>query len=277
MSITLRHDSTDVVLPAPNFGYTVTVHTSIIVRRMDDGTYRSWDNGNTFDRRTLNCKWFLSLADTLSLIEIFRDSAKGRGEEIQFRLGGTPTGFFPFGPDKGDKNNFSFVPLNINPRASVGHPPDFFNVECEFENTGVFPSYTPPSPVNEGSLSIGTVLNLRYPDNMHQQEIEYAVETQITESANAFLVDKTETGDRYNVTLPMISRQPNAATLFNHLTGTVRADSVNIVPPANSFLFGREKGSTATYTCSWLQTDVLITHELADRFVFDLEFYRIAG
>ena len=201
MSITIRHDLTDVVLPAPNFGYTVTIQVGMIVQRLGDGSYTFWDNGMLFEKRTLLCEWFLSLADTSSLIEIFRDSAKGRGEEVEFRLGGTPTGFFPFGPDKGDTNIFKFVPLRINPKASVGHPPDFFNVECEFLNTGDFPTYTIPAATNEGSLTIGSINNLRYPDNMHEQDIEYAIETQSTESAgsasvnNAFIIDRTSTAD----------------------------------------------------------------------------------
>ncbi len=76
--------------------------------------------------------------------------------------------------------------------------------------------------------------------------------------------------------LPMTLFQANAALLIEHLTSTVRANTVNIIPPDNAYLFGRENGSTATYTCQWIQNQIVITHTNVDAFDMELKFYRIS-
>jgi len=226
--------------------------------------------------RICRCDWFLGLADTNSLIDIFQDSAKGRAADVTIKLG-TSSGWYPFGPDKGDSGDFIVRLLGVSPMASIGHPADYFRTSCEFVFVGSYPVYALPSTQIDGSLQIGTIANLRYPQSMHVQTARYAVRTSVTHNASAYANDRTSTADEYECSMDLTQCQANAALLVNHLAGTVRANNVNVIPPANSYLFGRENGSTATYVCQWIQKEITVKHSQHDQFDMSLQFSRVSG
>lgn len=277
MSINIRYGSTDVELPAPRWGYETRIVLPLIITKLTPGNgYSIWDNGSNYDIRFCKCTWFLSLADTNSLIDILRNSAKGRAADLTLKLG-NDSGFFPFGPDKGDSGDFIVRLVSPEPRGSIGHPADYFYTECDFVFVGSYPAYELPEAQIDGSLQIGTIGSLRYPQPMHVQTIHYGVNTVITHNASSYANDFTSTGDEYQCSMDLTQCQANAARLIDHLTGTVRANNVNIIPPANSYLFGRENGGTATYVCQWPQNEIVINHTQHDQFNFGLKFNRISG
>jgi len=276
----LRYGTTDVAMPMPKWGYECKISLPLIIEKLSSGNgYAIWDNGANganYDIRTLKCEWFLSLTDTNTLIDLFRNSAKGRAGNITIKLGVSASGFFPFGPDKGDAGDFVTRLISIDPKPSIGHPADYFNVECEFVHVGSYPVYVIPDANIDGSLQIGTINQLRYPQPMHDQKISYGVHTVITHNASAYANDSTSTADEYEAIMNMGQTQANAARLIYHLCKTVRASTVDIIPPANSYLFGRENASTATYTCQWPQNEISITNPQFGQFDFSLNFYRVS-
>jgi hypothetical protein len=274
----LRFGTTDVPMPMPQWGYEVKISMPFTITKLSGGCgYSVWNNGTNFDIRTLKCEWFLSAYDTDLLVGIFQDKDLGRAANITIKLGASPTGFYPAGPDKGDINDFVVRLTKIEPKASIGHPQDYFNVACEFVHVGSWPSgYTIPDAVIDGSLQIGTIGNLRYPQNMHVQKINYGVSAIITSNASAYINDQTAYSDEYECALDLSQNQANAARLINHMTGTVRSNTVDIIPPANSYLFGIENESTATYTCQWPQKEILIVHRQFNQFDFSLNFSRVS-
>ena len=277
-TINIRYGSTDIPLPTPTWGYTSTIDLPLWITKNDDKSYDTWDDGagaTTYDRRSVSCVWLLNLADTNSLVDIFTNVAKGRGGDLTLKLG-TNSGFYPFGPDRGDSGNFTVKLLSVNQKPSIGHPQDYFNVEVRLANTGSYPAYSLPDQFTEGHLQIGTISGLRYPQSMHLQNIQMATSAIQKNNSEVASIDRSIDGDGSDCTLPLTLMQCNAAALINHLTATVRAGTVDIIPPANSYLFGRQNGSTATYTCKWIQNQISIINTNFNSFDFELNFHRIS-
>jgi len=277
MSLILKAPSssgTEYTLPMPTWGYSVTASLALTIERTKNGMPRIWDNGTANDSRTLECTWFLNLADTESLVNICKDAGKGRDANVDIILS-SGSGFYPFGPDKGDAGTFRARIISADPQPSIGHPQDHFNTTVRFVFNGTYPAYALPSQITEGSLSIGSATGLRYPENMHTQRALYNAISTLTQDGTPYTLDKA-TGDQYECTLDLVLQQPNMAALMAQMTVTTRGAAVNVVPPANAYLFGRENASTATYSCKPLQAEYTVTHNAYNSFSTSLSFFRIS-
>lgn len=276
-TINIRYASTDVPLPAPQWGYRVTVKYPFTKTRLDNGFWAIWDNGANYDRRYLSCSWLLEYTNAAALVDIFQDAAKGRNATLTLKLG-TASGFYPFGPDKGDSGDFQVVVQNVSPLASRGHPGDLFQVDVDFIFVGSYPAYTIPAAIYEGNLSIGTVVNLRYPEGMHTQTVIYKVPVVDTMNYSAYGNDRAATADNYESALALDLFGSNMGRLVDFLSGASgRATNISVTPPANAYLFGIENGSTATYVCSWLDDELEIVHTNHDQFSASLNFGLISA
>lgn len=268
---------TQYTLDAPLWNYTTTINMALTIQKVTNGNYLIWDNLFTNDYRTCEVSWLISKDLTNTLISIFKNIDVGtgtaRGENIDFILPSN-SGFYPFGPDKGDSGTFR-ARIIEKPKAdaSIGHPMDYFNTTLKLVFNGSWPSYSLPTAIKEGNLQIGNISGLRYPDNMHIQDSDYGINTVLggDGTPHTFIgnIDKYECG------LDLICNQPNAARLVNQLVVTSRGAAINIIPPDNSYLFGRENGSTDTYACKQIKNQIVITHSEYNQFNVSLAFARI--
>lgn len=272
--INLRYGSTDVEIETPLWGYTTTLAMPFIIQHMGGLTWTRWDDGAAYDRRYLKCEWMMTATLTNALLDIFKNSAKGRGAQLTLKLG-TSSGFYPFGPDKGDSGNFVCALKSVNAKPSIGHPQDYFQTECEFIFAGSYPVYSLPTQINEGNLTIGTIANLRYPQNMHDQEIDYRVAPIDTLSSSAYINDNGSGADSFVASMAMDLQGPNMAALINHLVATNRIADLTITPPANAYLYGRENGD-GPFTCSWIDNQIEIVHRGFNDFGTTLKFAKVA-
>jgi len=275
--IHIRFGTTDVEVDTPLWGYTTRIVMPFTIVHTGGLKWVMWDNGaggSNYDRRYLKCEWMLDKTLTNSLLDIFKNTAKGRGIYVTLKLG-TTSGFFPFGVDKGDSGDFICNLLSINPKPSIGHPQDYFQCECEFLFTGSYPVYVLPAQVNEGNLSLGTIANLRYPQNMHDQDITYKVDTMDTVNFSAYVNDRTSGADSFVASMSIDLLGPNMAALIDHLVGTVRVANVTLTPPANAYLYGRENGD-GPFTCKWIDNEIEIVHRGYNDFGTTLKFAKVA-
>jgi hypothetical protein len=257
----IRYDSTDVTVLMPQWGYSTKIVYPFQLTKLANKKYRKWDAGSNYDKRYLSCKWLLQKDNAETLLEIFRDAAKGRGKLLTLKLGATESGFFPFGADKGDKGDFQVVLTDVKPMASQGHPADLFTIEASFLFVGSYPAYVLPDAFPEGNLTIGTVENLRYPETMHGQNISYGVKVTETENYSAYVNDMSTTADTYEASLALELLGCNMARLIDFLSGASgRAEDITITPPDNAYLFGIVNGSTDDYTCKWLDSELTTVH-----------------
>ncbi len=263
------------IVNSPQWGYSTIIDLPFEIEKLDSGDYCIWDHGSTFDIRKCKCTFLLPLAMANSLLTALTTDSLGRAATLTLILGSN-SGFFPFGPDKGDSGDFTIRVLNFSPKSSIGHPADMFPIEVEFQNISTYPSYSLPTEIQEGDLQIGTIIGLRYPQGMHEQNFSFGIKPAITYGSDVYFIDSASNSDSHDSLMGMSLCQNKAAALINHLTGTVRYNSLSIIPPANSYLFGRLNSSTATYTCQWIDKQIEIQNPSFNNFVFNLNFHRVS-
>ena len=266
----LRAQGINYTLDNPIYGYLSTIVLALIHTDKLPAGYAIWDNGSSRDYRMCKFVSRLNAAQTNTLLTIFNTLAVGRGISLTLGLGHTNTGFFPFGPDRGDKGNFGVRLISVEARPVMEEPWLYFDTEMVFVEESC-PGYTLPSQIPEGDLQIGAIAELRNPPTMPESATDYGFSTQLTNSGAAYTVDKLT--DFQTTVLKMVCNQSKAAVLINYMCGTVRAANVNIVSQANNYLFGREGGSSGVYSCQWLNEQVVIKHNSFNEFEFELSFY----
>jgi hypothetical protein len=244
------------------------------ISRVSSGFPLIWDNTNAFDYRTLEATWLLSSAMTTLLVNIAKDTGKGRDANVDIILT-SGCGFYPFGPDKGDAGTFRARIISVEPEATIGHPQDYFKTTVCFRFNGSYPSYS-YTQFTEGALRIGDVTGLRWPDDYHKQHVKYDVMVNETADGTAYANDRTSAADIYETELSLVLTQGKMAALVAQMIAT-RGSDINVIPPANSYFFGIENASTATYVCKSLKQKLEIIHNNYQNFSIDLHFYRISG
>lgn len=265
-------DSAEYEVNNPTIGYTSTIKPALVHQALMPRGYSIWDNSYLRDQRICKAIFLMSNTLTTILVNLFTDSDKGRGLDIELDLGATPTGFFPFGPDFGDKGIFNVRMINIIVGGSKEAP--YLNFETEVTLGMVTkPVYTLPTEVPEGvNFSIGTITDLRYPPDFPLPDSNYLMNTNVMRNGTVYYtVDKLE--NQYFTKLPMLCNQSKAAALLKHLTETVRGNDVTLLGDANFYLFGPDVIGSGQYKTKWMNEVVEITHINYDLFQFDLTFF----
>lgn len=269
-------------IPPPDYGYEVIIHMNKKVSERVRG-FSIYDYGVSYDWRELKVTWTVNATDANNLLTTFTDTNKSRAKSISLSLP-QGSGFFPFGPDLGDCANFvtpfklRLIDLTKSSGSTGNEPWKYFKIIGRFVMEQ-FPPYTIPAQnCDEGNLQIGTISGLRFPQNFTSNEFDLFVKDSVTLGGNAYMTDygspyaSLHENDKYVSTFNMVLNHKNAANLINHLTQTVRGNDVDLTSPANSYVFGRLKGDTDTYTCRWLDKELRIIHSQYDRFEFNLRF-----
>jgi hypothetical protein len=259
----------------PQWGYSIKVQTPMTVTQRADGGYAIYDpTADTsfaydFDVHSCTVTLLIPVASAAIFIDMARDVAKGRGQELTLTPG---TGWYPFGPYRGTAVAFKCKIIEIIQTGTIGHPENLVEFQVTFVYTGtIWPSYAPPGAVSEGSLQIGSVSGLRWPNARPGLKADYGWSAQTTHGPYAYIIDQGM--DCWEVTLPLVLNQGNAAALQNYMIGTARGVPLDIITPANSYLFGVENSSNGTYNVRWIDGALEMTHESHGRWLTTLSFH----
>lgn len=264
MSITLAtiapQAAYSITIKQPYFGYSTSISMDLRYSRTQAG-YKIGDNAIPDTRICEIPTWLLDATDQLALSTFFNDLDIGRGNNFTMALGSDASGFFPFGPDKGDKNTFVCSLLEHDKKGIQLNPyQQWLNTFKIVYVSGPSSAYTPASAEAEGTLSIGTVTTLRpcqtFPQALHEQ----GVIREVSRGGLVSSVDLGGSGDLYETDLDLDMRPGNAAALITYLT-TVRNGDIDVSTPANTWLFGMEHSYMGDYTCKNLSPKLTITHD----------------
>lgn len=279
MSIEIHTNGVVYTVSSPEIGYSVQIAVAIQHIPTVPFGYNLWDNGVARDYRTSKASFLMSQSDTASLIDIFANKNKGRGISATLRLGAgssAGSGYYPFGPDHGDRGDFDVRILTVDPGPQLEEPWLWYRTVLEMVEESN-PAYVLPAEQDEGDVEIGTIDGLRWPTAFPAPGISYGMTTQLTRNGTAYTVDKRADADSYTTNMPMRLRQNKAAALIDHLVTTVRAANVTITPGAsNGYIFGAQKGE-GPFVCNWLDEVVPISHTGWDQFEFPLNFQYVSG
>jgi hypothetical protein len=254
--VTLSGAGTSVDLTAPMFGYTTSIDLPFDIVSLENRQLGIYDPGIAYDKRSCRCTFELTATEQAALNAFVLAT---RGQDVILTLS-TPKGFKPFGADKGDTGPFT-ISFNITAQKGIGENPFlYFHTECLLINTGSWPSYSLPSEVNEGSFTIGSISNIRFPENWFESNTTYAIDVQQNEGGSVNYMDKSTHGDSYGTAFELSLGEGKCAALLSYLTGTARGTVFTTAPPSNSYMFGRDKGSNGLYSVQLQQNVLEIRH-----------------
>lgn len=268
--------SNDVEVYLPEWGYNTTIALPFDIQKLSAGSgYDVYDHGATYDIRSCDCNLVLSATEMNSLNDIMYAEAKGRGKDVTLTMA-AGSGFFPFGPDKGDVGAFT-VSCVITTSEAIGDAPyQYFRVGMRLTNTGSWPGYSAPAEVDEGPFGVGTVTNCRFPQQWFSPSVGRGVYAAILQNADAEYIDRGINADDWEASFQFESNESKAAAVIDYLL-TVRSGAFDLVCPSNSYPFGREKGTGGTYSVRLIQDSIMITHIQHDQFQFGMNVSYISG
>lgn len=277
--ISFSYGAESVEISQPDFGYQTTINLPFEIAELNNGALSIYDPDSSgtevYDIRQCTAKFFLTATELNNLNAFFTDAAKGRGRDVTMTLN-TGSGFFPFGPDKGDAGAFT-VSVIMGKHASQSNAPwKYFEKDFVITNTGSYPAYSLPAEVSEGSFTIGTISNNRFPLNWFEVDGEYGVVTVLDQGSDSHYTDRGSGGDFWRTGFNMISNQSKAAATINYLVKTARAQGFNIIADSDFYAFGRAKGSNGTYSVRMIQDSIEITHSRFNEFQYSLNLEYIA-
>lgn len=271
MAITFDAGSgNSVTVDQPLHGYQARISMPIEYYRRADGTYGSYDASSTYDRRKCENAVFEMPAATASACDAFFNNVSyGRGENISLILGASASGFFPFGPDKGDIGTFTVRILDYRASEQLHDPWLYWRREIDLQYiSGPTPGYSISDTVDDGSLEIGAVSGIQYPQNGYAASTLYMNKEVVTMNGTSYETDPGTSADEYTSTLLISANKGKAGALVNELIGTVRDNNTTFVAPANNYPFGRDKAANGSFTVQPLTAELVVTHNWYDNFSF---------
>jgi len=265
-------------IPAPIFGYTTTIQMALDIQRLGDKQASTFDHGIAFDIRTFRGQLALNIADQLTFNDFLRTvgADNGRAQDLKLDMI-TDSGFFPLGPDKGDKGTFT-VSFRATNKPGIGSGPyKHFPDQITMVNVAAYPAYSLPSEIGQGNLTIGTISGNRFPPDWFEANTRYSAHHTILQGQTANYVDQGVGADSYSNRFEMVSNHSKAAAVIDDLVTTQRGGTFNLIVPADSFAYGRDKSSSGTYVVQMLDEEIEITHETFNRFRYGLNLNYVSG
>jgi hypothetical protein len=278
--ITFLNGANSITIPLPLYGYTVDISMSFKISVAADGTRTIWDDTAALvpDKRILSgCKFQLSASYQHAFQDFLTDETLGRCENIIMRLGATPTGFYPFGPDLGDVGDFTCRIIENETAGALFSP--WLHFESGLSFTLVTPpSYSLPDIVSEGSFQIGTVTGLRLPQAGFKVERENNFKTVATNTGAPYSIDGLTASDQYLTSWSQEGNASLAGALISFLKSTSgRGADITIIAPTKYYMKGAENNSGGTYTTKLLSNVLSITHNRFDEFSIPMNVWMKAA
>jgi hypothetical protein len=240
------------------------------------------DNTGAKDYRILTTsRWQLPIAQKALLNEFLQDAAAGRCETITMSLGAISTGFFPFGPDFGDKGDFTVRLLSQNQSGMLLSPFKYFEDDLSFVMVSAPTPPALPTQVSQGNLQIGTVEGLLYPQDTFKPSSRYNHQTGLSRTGAPYSIDGNDSGDSWETQFDHQCNTSLAAALVNFLVSSSgRTSEIDIITSLDNYAFGIDQGSNAHYIGNFLGSSrtknelvIKITHDRYNRFTIPLSFW----
>jgi hypothetical protein len=273
-STTIQFDdgTNKIAVETTMFGYRTRIILPFDIQEISNGKYEIYDASNTYDIYECDCTFELNETQQGTLIDFLEDSSKGRASNsIEMTLA-TGSGFFPFGPHKGDAGVFTVAipPQHVRRRGIQMRPFRYFQTDLKLVNQGSFPSYSLPTDVKDGLWSLGTVDEIRYPPGRFGPDIRLSAHGSMGWDGAIDNVDRGNSSDRENTQFTIVSNEEKAGRIISYLVNTSRGSTFAMQTLDKYYAFGYSAASSATYNARLIQSELEITHESHNRFVFDL-------
>lgn len=278
MSVTFTKGIYSITVDNPILGYTAAVKLPLWFSERANGMVGVHDAGVQYNNRICDCVFQLNATDTLALVEFFNNPGKGRGNEVSMVLP-SGNGWYPFAPDFGDIGTFTVKVMNLKQGKQLMEPMRWFETSLQIVMITPPTIVNPfPTPVDYGTIQIGTVTALRYPETLFDSLHIMSINERVLFGGGVGAIDLGPTGDSYRVTFTLNAARQKMAELINYFAVTLRDTdnktylTTTITTTDNQFIYGVEKSGSGAYTSLLLTKDLIITHEAYNLFSVDLTF-----
>lgn len=261
--MTLTIGGSSVTLPAPQYGYTVTLRMPLRARQISDGTIRHYDPGTAYDARVLSLQWLLT-GDEQEDWEELHLNAAGRAATFSLALGASPTGFYPAGPDHGDVGTFTGRLLSWQSSARLEEPYQRTTVEA----TAViesWPAYVLPDLVHQGAYTVGYVNGCMAPQAGFKPGYRPSWITEITQGGDPTSVDTGTGSDSWTTEWEQQCNHSHAAAILYMLASVYRGGAFSVETTDTLRPFG-DRGAGNTVTARLTSGNVDVSHDEFDSF-----------
>jgi hypothetical protein len=261
----------------PRYGYATEVSMPLTYCHRQGQSYGIHDSGTDYDtRKCIGVKFdlpatSLSAVDMNAFTAFFQSIDYGRQNTVQLQLG-TNSGFFPFGPDYGDSGTFTVRITRYNPGGQKLRPFKWWAPEIDMQMISS-PSYSFTDDMDEGTVQIGTVTGLKYPQTGYDVNVRIAANNLITQGSDAYLIDGGTSADEYENEFTFDGNQGKMAELLQYMVSARGSDAITYIAPLNNYPFGRSKNANGSFTVQLLHSQMLenqaiirVVHERFDKF-----------
>jgi hypothetical protein len=271
--ITFSYDSTDIDVDYPEYGYESIVTMSIASQRAKNRSYTFFDRTNSYDSRKCKLSFLLTESESQLFIPFWEGTStddNGRIETITMALDST-SGFFPFGPDKGDTGNFTVKMLSY--QHNYDHSIKKYRHSIEIVMVTA-PAYELPDEIAQGALTICGISGLLMAQDNYGIEQRYNYSKIQNNDGAVKTIDGPNSSDSYETQYIQPCNQSKAAALVDALV--TNRDSDITVAATNAHMFGYQ--SSDSYTVNLIGSDnknidISIIHTDYDQFEINLRFY----
>lgn len=248
--ISIYHSGTDttVEIPVPEYPYRCRVMMPIRNAETGDGVIGTFDPGVAYDLRQCEASIFCTSAEAAALLALIRTTTRDTVNPAYTITMNTSSGFYPFGPDKGDVGPFA-CSIEVLRDNGIGQAPYLYhNIDLLItKSTATYPAYTLPTQVPDGGLTIGNVSALRCPPEWFKPSQRIAIDVAYRWGGLWTETSGGASADRYETSATMVCNQSKAAALINDITTTLRGGQFDIVTQANSYPFGSDLSDDGTF------------------------------
>lgn len=257
-TMVLYNDEVSIPINLPKYGSEVKIHMPIQTFKAEDGSYSFFDprkSGLTgqYDYRTCSTTLWNSPGGKESLNGFLINFLLGRACDFTLSLGSEPTGFFPGGPDWGDKGDFTVRVISRDQTGAMLAPKLWFEDNAEIVIVG-HPAYSLPAQVQQGPFEIGSIQGLLMPQSGFKPKADYNFSTGLSVSGIPHSLDSTNKSDTWESTWDQDLNTSNAAALINYLI-TNRDQNLAIVAPSKFYPYGVDQGDTGIYSAKFLGSE----------------------
>ena len=261
----------DVEVSVPSYGYKTTIAYPWDIANLSKGQVAVYDNGAEYDKRKCNCLVYMT-SDEIAWFNryINFNSNDSKAANLTLELNSN-SGFFPFGADKGGRGDFT-VALTIKKHGRVGDEPfRYFVVEIEMHNVGMWPQYTLPQNKREGNFTFGDVAECRFPSDWFNPKVKYSNYLVIDQGSHSNWIDRGSEGDSYLASFDFNFDIPKASRIIKYITDDIRTGLFVVVPPANSYMFGRDQVNTHGFVVQIATNQLEIVHVRKSMFTMGMK------
>lgn len=253
----------------PEFGYTTILNYGFDFQKLNNGYYVAYDYGTgIIDKRRCECNLLLPETEQKAFDDFILQVATRGKTSIQLDLL-SGSGFFPFGPDKGDVGPF-YVTLEVSePSKIIDNPFRYYESGLIMYNTGNWPSYSPPTVIKEGDITLGTLLNLRFPEEYFEPTFKNGIHYTLSETGAINVIDKGIPSYSWLSKARYYWNESNTAAFIQFIE-TIRTGIFTFITNQYQSPFGSTLKDTNSFNVSIVQDSLEIQHTNYNRFEFDL-------